>query len=95
MDLRCEATADAMLELRYVWKKDGVDITYGSRTQWMEREHVLKLSNITFDEAGHYTCVAYTPEPKGSEDSAFAIVSITGRVNDLVDITKDKCVLFW
>ena len=78
VELQCQATADSMLELRYIWRKDGDDITYGSKIQWLERDNVLKISNITVNEAGIYSCVAYTPEPKGSEDSVSAIVSITG-----------------
>ena len=78
MVLQCKATADSTLELRYIWKKDGAEITYGSKIQLLEGESVLKIPNITFNEAGVYRCVAYTPQPKGSEDSTVAIVSITG-----------------
>ena len=84
--IHCKATADSTLELRYIWKKDGADITHGSKIQLLEGESVLKIPNITVDEAGFYKCVAYTPEPKGSEDSAFAIIAIKGSVNKLVGV---------
>ena len=77
--LQCRATADPTLELRHIWTKDGADITSSSKIQLLEGESVLKIPNITVNDAGVYKCVAYTPEPKGSEDSALAIVSITGR----------------
>ena len=80
MNLRCKATADPLLELIYMWKRDGTDITGDANIQWLEERNVLKLSGITYKETGVYTCVAYTPEPRGSEDSASAVVSITGIV---------------
>ena len=83
VDLRCKATADPLLELRYIWKRDGADVTDESNIQWLEDGNVLKLANIRFEEAGVYTCVAYTPEPRGSEDSASAIVSVTGTTRIL------------
>ena len=76
VELKCYATADPTLELRYIWKKDGIEVVNSSKP-----ENVLRISNITVDEAGVYTCVAYTPEPKRSEDSVAAIVSIRGTLN--------------
>lgn len=81
VDLRCKATADPLLELTYIWKRDGADITDESNIQWQEGGNVLKLSDISFEEAGVYTCVAYTPQPRGSEDNATAVVSIIGTVS--------------
>ncbi|RMX60520.1 hypothetical protein pdam_00001439 [Pocillopora damicornis] len=73
VELKCSATADPSLELRYIWKKDGIEVVTSSKP-----ENVLRISNISVDEAGIYTCVAFTPEPKRSEDSVSAIVSIIG-----------------
>ena len=79
MILQCRATADLSLELRHIWTKDGAVITSSSKIQLLEGESVLKIPNITVNDAGVHKCVAYTPKPKGSEDSAIAIVSIMGR----------------
>lgn len=84
MTLQCRATADPSLELRYIWRKDGADITYESKVQLLEEDRVITIANITADEAGVYTCIAFTPDPKGSEDSASAIVSIQGSVNEFL-----------
>lgn len=84
MIVQCRATADPSLELRYIWKKDGADITYESKVQLLEEDRVLNIANITADEAGVYTCIAFTPDPKSSEDSASAIVSIQGSVNEFL-----------
>ena len=46
--------------------------------EWLEGENVLKISDISVNDAGVYTCVAYTPEPKKSEDQASATVNIKG-----------------
>ncbi|KAJ7377908.1 ATP-dependent DNA helicase chl1 [Desmophyllum pertusum] len=78
VDLRCEAKTDKSLELRYYWKRDDATIVYDSKTEWLEGENVLKISDITVEDAGIYTCVAYTPEPKRSEDTASAVVNIQG-----------------
>ena len=78
VDLRCEATKDKSLELGYLWKKDNRVIKYDSKMQWLEGQHVLKISDIQVDDGGIYTCVAYTPDPKRSEDTASAIVNIKG-----------------
>ena len=79
VELKCNATADPSLELRYIWKKDGIEVVTSSKP-----ENVLRISNISVDEAGIYTCVAFTPEPKRSEDSVSAIVSIIGTFHDLI-----------
>ena len=80
MDLHCKATADPSQELIYVWKRDGADIIGNLNIVWLEEENVLRIKDITFKETGVYTCLVYTPKPRGSEDSASAIVSITGEV---------------
>ena len=82
LDLPCMATGDPLLELRYIWKRDGVDITDDSNIQWLEGRKVLKLSDVSFEDAGVYTCIAYTLQPRESEDRASAIVSIEGTTNN-------------
>ena len=79
MDLRCVAEADPDLELHYLWKRDNAEIKYNRKFQWLENQNVLTIADITVADAGIYTCVAYTPEPKNSEDSAFATVDISGK----------------
>ena len=76
--LPCKASKDPNLELRYIWKKDGAVIMDVSNSEWQEKGFVLTLSNIGFQDAGVYTCVAHTPEPRVSEDMASAVVSIEG-----------------
>ena len=80
VDLRCEATADPSLELKYYWKRDNAVITYNNKIQWFEGAKVLTIASITVDEAGNYTCVAYTPDPKRSEDQASATIDIAGTL---------------
>ena len=81
VDLRCEAKADSSLEpeLRYLWKRDNVIITYNNKIQWLEGAKVLRIASITVDEAGNYTCVAYTLDPKRSEDQASAVIIVQGN----------------
>ena len=83
VDLRCEAKADPSLELRYKWKKKNSDIEYNNRIQWLEGDKVLTIANIKVEEAGNYTCVAYTPGPKRSEDQASATIDIRGTNTEL------------
>ncbi|XP_022804608.1 fibronectin type III domain-containing protein-like [Stylophora pistillata] len=78
IDLRCRAEADSRLELKYYWKRDEAVVEYNSKIEWLEGENVLKISDISVDDAGIYTCVAYTPEPRKSEDKASAEVNIKG-----------------
>ena len=80
VDLRCEAKADSSLdhELRYKWKRDDAVVTYNNKIQWFEGAKVLTIASITVYEAGNYTCVAYTPDPKRSEDQASATIDIKG-----------------
>ncbi|XP_068714967.1 neuroglian-like isoform X2 [Montipora foliosa] len=78
LKLPCMASKDPNLELRYIWKKDGAVIMDASNSEWQEKGFVLTLSNIGFQDAGVYTCVAHTPEPRVSEDMASAVVSIEG-----------------
>ena len=78
VDLRCEAKADSHLELRYKWKRDDAVVTYNNKIQWFEGAKVLTIASITVYEAGNYTCVAYTPDPKRSEDQASATIDIKG-----------------
>ena len=78
VDLRCEAKADSDLELRYKWKRDDAVVTYNNKIQWFEGAKVLTIASITVYEAANYTCVAYTPDPKRSEDQASATIDIKG-----------------
>lgn len=78
IDLRCRAEFDKRLELKYYWKRDDAIIKFNSKMEWLEGENVLKISDISVNDAGVYTCVAYTPEPKKSEDQASATVNIKG-----------------
>ena len=78
VDLRCEAKADSHLELRYKWKRDDAVVTYNNKIQWFEGAKVLTIASITVYEAANYTCVAYTPDPKRSEDQASATIDIKG-----------------
>ena len=83
VDLRCEAKADSSLELRYYWKRDDAVVTYNNKIQWFEGAKVLTIASITVYEAGNYTCVAYTPDPKRSEDQASATIDIGGTNTEL------------
>ena len=76
VNLSCEAKADPSLDLSYYWKKNNSDIEYNNRIQWLEEDKNLTIANITVDDAGNYTCVAYTPDPKRSEDQASAVINI-------------------
>ncbi|XP_068738238.1 fibronectin type III domain-containing protein-like [Montipora capricornis] len=76
VDLRCEAQVDDRLELHYLWKRDDAIIEYNQRVTW-ERT-VLTIADLTVEDAGIYTCLAYTPDPKRSEDSVSATIDIAG-----------------
>ena len=78
VDLRCEAKADSSLVLGYKWKRDDANITYNNKIQLLEGAKVLTIASITVYEAGNYTCVAYTPDPKRCEDQASATIDIKG-----------------
>lgn len=78
IDLRCRAEADSRLELKYYWRRDNAVVQYNSKIEWLEEENVLKISDISVNDAGIYTCVAYTPEPRKSEDLASAKVYVKG-----------------
>ncbi|XP_020621934.1 hemicentin-1-like isoform X3 [Orbicella faveolata] len=98
--LQCRATADPSLELRYIWRKDGADIAYESNVQLLEEDRVINIPDITAEEAGVYTCIVFTPDPKGSEDTASAIVSIQGappppRDLQITDCYNRKTNLSW
>ena len=86
MTLSCRATADPSLELIYIWKKDGADFTSDPKVQLLEGNSVIIIPDITADEAGVYTCIVFTPDPKVSEDTASAIVSIQGSVNEFMTL---------
>ena len=79
VDLMCRADYDPRLEIRYFWKRDDARIDYiQNAVEWDVWKNVLTISNIRVEDAGVYTCIAYTPEPKKSEDSASAIVKVQG-----------------
>lgn len=76
VDLRCEAEVDDRLELQYLWKRDDAIIEYNQKATW--ERNVLTIADLTVEDAGIYTCLAYTPDPKKSEDSASATIDIAG-----------------
>ena len=80
IDLRCEARADPALQLRYLWKKDDVVLVYDEKIEWRPSQNVLTIPDMTAYDAAIYTCVAYTPEPKKSEDHASATIAIKGII---------------
>ena len=79
-DLRCEATKDDSLELNYRWLKDNAPLQYSSRVVWKEGVNTLTVSSARTEDTGVYTCVAYTPHPRMSEDRQSALVSIKGKL---------------
>ena len=82
VDLRCRAEYDNQLEIRYFWKRNDARIDYiQGVVEWNVSKNVLTISNIKVEDAGVYTCIAYTPEPKRSEDSASAIVNVQGMLD--------------
>ena len=56
---------------------------YNKKIHLLEGAKVLTIASITVDEAGNYTCVAYTPHPKRSEDQASATIDIGGTNTEL------------
>ena len=56
---------------------------YNKKIHLLEGAKVLTIASITVDEAGNYTCVAYTPDPKRSEDQASATIDIRGTNTEL------------
>ena len=79
MDLRCEAQGDDQLELHYLWKRDDAIIEYNQTVTW--DRNVLTIADLTVEDTGIYTCLAYTPHPKNSEDSASATIDIAGKIS--------------
>ena len=67
----------------YFWLKDGSRLTSiqdsSRRVYWDESKNVLRVKTAIIDDAGEYTCVAFTPGPAESEASASAVVNIKGR----------------
>ena len=79
VDLMCRAEYDKELEIRYFWKRDEAIIDYIQNVvEWDVSKNVLTITNIKVEDAGVYTCIAYTPEAKRSEDSASAIIIVQG-----------------
>ncbi|XP_068713298.1 fibronectin type III domain-containing protein-like [Montipora foliosa] len=76
VDLRCQAQVDDRLELYYLWKRDDAFIEYNQRVTW--ERNALTIADLTVEDAGIYTCLAYTPAPRRSEDSASATIDIAG-----------------
>lgn len=79
VDLRCEAEADKNLTLGYYWIKDGERLEYNEKIEWRESQNVLTIADMTVFDSGVYTCVAFTPAPKKSEDRASAVIDIIGK----------------
>ena len=80
VDLMCRAEYDKELEIRYFWKRDETIIDYiPNVVEWDVSKNVLTISNIKAKDAGVYTCIAYTPEPIRSEDSASAVINVQGE----------------
>ncbi|KAK4813575.1 hypothetical protein QYF61_011804 [Mycteria americana] len=55
--LRCEATHDPRISIRYVWKKDGVVINPSSSSRiTVEKDGTLLISQTWSGDIGDYTC---------------------------------------
>ena len=81
IDFICKASWDKRLELTYKWLKDGAELKSinnpANRIFWDESRNVLQIRSVVLDDAGRYTCVAFTPGPV-SEARATAVADIAG-----------------
>jgi hypothetical protein len=80
IDFHCEAKTDSRLQkfLTYKWLKDGAEIKYDSRVQWLGNQNILKIDDANVNDGAMYTCVAYTDAPQKSQDTASAIADVKG-----------------
>ncbi|KAI1278064.1 Contactin [Halotydeus destructor] len=62
IQLRCFAYADESLDIAYVWLHNELRINFTNMPQYAQGDEMgyLKISNITFAEAGEYVCIIKT-----------------------------------
>nr|XP_049692060.1 neuroglian-like isoform X1 [Helicoverpa armigera] len=76
---RCNANADASLELQIIWLKDDQQIDFENQPRFhMSYDYSLQISDTTQLDAGEYTCIAKTPI---DEARAKATLTVQGKPN--------------
>ena len=78
-------------------------MTYNNRIQWLEGAKVLTIANITVDEAGNYTCVAYTSSNITVDEAGnYTCVAYTSgpirsedQASATIDVSGIKVLFLW
>ncbi|XP_071510743.1 contactin-2-like [Diadema antillarum] len=97
--LQCSARSDDVLELRYVWEFNGVQIemVQNERFSMPERENGnLRIQDAKLHDAGEYTCIAMTIADRDSRTATVSIAGPPGPPSGLtVDINGLTASLEW
>lgn len=69
--LFCQAAGDP--EPAYLWSKDGVTLTDSTHVRFHNNSQILVLTNVTSNDNGVYTCLAYNFEGNTSTSTNLTV----------------------
>lgn len=98
-ELRCQALAPHTLDLAYIWLHNDLHIRFDYALQYAvgSKPGYLQILNVTFAEAGFYTCIAKTSVGKVYAHTELLVVGPPGAPGAVLasDINATSGVVTW
>jgi len=88
--LNCSVVSDLSEQLTVIWKKNNVDISERSE---QDENHSLVLKNVTLDDKGTYTCVAFTASTSSHRATETGLLTVLGIPPTLAPMNSSYLLL--
>ncbi|XP_023243533.1 contactin-like [Centruroides sculpturatus] len=99
LTLKCEARTNLLLDVAYVWLQNGLRIDFLKQQQYSVGENLgyLNIHNISFAEAGAYTCIVKTSVGRINTSTELIVIGPPGAPGAVLaeELNNTSGVVHW